>query len=334
MRERLAHKLPLSVPYSITVTTSNVCNLKCEYCAISENRKNRNKSFIDWQTFQLVVDRLIESNWHLKQIIFVGLGEPLLNKDIVKFVRYAKAANIADKVHIVSNGTLLTEVLGDALIDAGLDVMRFSINGLSADDYLKYTGRTIDFPAMIQRMQYFYDAKPASLKIYSKIMDYMVETEEKKIKFEEIFGRISDVINIEYMTQMSTTLDYSTIAPLNAKKGLKGFRTKDVEVCPLPFYHIYVNAEGTVSACCVAGPWYVPPALEMGDLHEKTFDEIYRSPEGDFHKFLLRMLFDGREKASEICRRCKAYTSYIYPEDVIDDERYRIAEDMKCEQYK
>jgi len=329
-RQPLAERLPLKIPFSISVTTANVCNLRCEFCAISEKEHKRNKSFLDWETFKLAMDSLISCKWHLKQIVLVGLGEPLLNKEIVNFVKYIKENNIADKVHIVTNGVLLKKELTDNLLDAGLDILRVSLNGLSSDDYKKYTEVPIDFDNLVENLAYFYkkSREYKNVKSYIKIMDYQIADETKKEKFYKVFDPICDSINIEYLTEMSTTLDYSTVDnQLNKDKGLKGFETVQTEICPLPFYHIYLNAEGTISACCVAGPWYTPPALEMGDLHKQSIDEIWN---GDgFKQLFINMLEKGKNGASDICKKCKAYRSYIYPEDKIDEQKDRILQAIK-----
>lgn len=226
-RQLLAEKLPLKVPFSISVTTANVCNLKCEFCAISEAGRKKNKSFLDIETFELAMSSLLRCKWHLKQIVLVGLGEPLLNKNIVYFVKYIKENNISDKVHIVTNAVPLNKILSDSLIDANLDICRISINGLSSDDYLKYTGVKIDFDNLVNNIAYLYKNKNSNLQIYIKIMDYMVDTDKKKELFYKIFKDICDVINIEYVTEMSTTLDYSNVTDKTSQKGLKGFRKRD-----------------------------------------------------------------------------------------------------------
>lgn len=315
-REPLADRLPLKVPLSISVTTANICNLRCEFCNISDPALPKNKSLLDFETYKLLVDNLFDCGWHLKQIVLVGLGEPLINPDIVEFVRYTKQKNVADKVHIVTNATLLTYELTDQLLDAGLDVLRISLNGLSDEDYLKYTGRKVDFVDLVDKIRYFYQKKPEAVKLYIKIMDYEIKESGKKEKYKQLFEPISDVANIEYLTEMSTSLDTKGIADVDIK-GLKGFDiTHDIKVCPMPFYHIYYNAEGTISACCIAGPWHTPPALEMGDLHDETIAEIWNGAK--FRKFFMKMLTDGRTVADPVCAKCKAYISYVYPEDNVD----------------
>lgn len=331
-RTLLKKQLPLKQPFSMSITVSNVCNLKCEFCDISRKDHKKNKAFLEFNVLKRCVDSMVKANWHLKQIVLVGLGEPLLNKNIVQYVKYIKDSNVTDKIHLVTNGTLLPYEISDRLIEAGVDVLRISINGLSAEDYMKYTGVKIDFDKIVDGIKYFYEHKKENTRIYIKIMDYMVDTPEKLERFNKIFTPISDVTNIEYLTQMSTSIDYENHWNINDKKGLKGFDTHKTNICPLSFYHTYLNAEGTISACCIAGPWYTPPALVMGDLHRQEIDEIWNGEK--FRNFWLKMLREGKDCADPVCKKCKAYMSYIYPEDVIDDEAERIAEDLENNRLK
>ena len=319
-RARLAPKLPLKEPFSISVTTANVCNLECEFCAISEKGRARNKSLMDIETFKIFIDSVNKAEWHLKQIVLVGLGEPLVNPNIVEFVKMIKKANIAEKVHIVTNAVNLNKNMAEELIEAGLDVLRVSLNGLSDEDYVRYTNKKVDFNKLVEQIRYFHD-KALNTKIYIKIMDYMVDSDDKLLFFKNLFEPISTVCNVEYLTEMSTTLDYNQVSKETKKKGLKGFELAETEICPLPFYHIYLNAEGTISACCVAGPWSTPPALVMGDLHEESINDIWNGKR--FNEFFISMLKYGKNCANETCKGCKAYLSYIYPEDIIEEDEAR-----------
>jgi len=56
----------------------------------------------------------------------------LINKDIPVMVKMAKDAEIAERVEIISNGSLLDKTMSDRLIEAGLDTLRISLQGLNS----------------------------------------------------------------------------------------------------------------------------------------------------------------------------------------------------------
>lgn len=91
----------------------------------------------------------------LKMLRFADLGEPLLHRNIAEMIACAKEANIAESVDSVTNGALLTPELSDALIEAGLDRLRISANGLSAEDFARNTDAKVDFERYVEQIEYF-----------------------------------------------------------------------------------------------------------------------------------------------------------------------------------
>jgi len=77
--------------------------------------------------------------------MFNGQGEPLINKDIPVMVKMAKDAEIAERVEIISNGSLLDKTMSDRLIEAGLDTLRISLQGLNSKKYKDICGANINF---------------------------------------------------------------------------------------------------------------------------------------------------------------------------------------------
>jgi len=70
--------------------------------------------------------------------MLMGQGEPLINKDIPVMVKMAKDAEIAERVEIISNGSLLDKTMSDRLIEAGLDTLRISLQGLNSKNIKTY----------------------------------------------------------------------------------------------------------------------------------------------------------------------------------------------------
>src|SRR6185503_16502798 len=62
-------------------------------------------------------------------------GEPLLHVGIADMVRMAKVRGMTTQMF--TNGLPLTEKIADRLLDAGLDALRFSVDGVSEEVYQK-----------------------------------------------------------------------------------------------------------------------------------------------------------------------------------------------------
>ncbi len=89
---------------------------------------------MSFDNFRYIVDQFPV----LDRVVLHGLGEPLLNKELPRMVRYLK--DRGTYVLFNSNGIALTPAKGQALIDAGLDEYRLSMDGSTRETYAAVRG--------------------------------------------------------------------------------------------------------------------------------------------------------------------------------------------------
>jgi hypothetical protein len=85
------------------------CNLRCAHC--SHMAPFMEKRLPPLESFAADVDRL-STALHARDIRMVG-GEPLLNPQLVDFLKAARASGIADTVMVTTNGLLLNSMKDD-----------------------------------------------------------------------------------------------------------------------------------------------------------------------------------------------------------------------------
>ena len=90
---------------------------------------------MSWELFTSIVDQIPD----LQRAVLHGVGEPMLVKNLPKMVRYLK--DRGTYVLFNTNGTVLNERNGRALIDAGLDELRVSLDASNAKSYLAIRGK-------------------------------------------------------------------------------------------------------------------------------------------------------------------------------------------------
>lgn len=130
--DRLSATVP-QLPPVIFVELAMACNLGCRMCPVPRNTDHmdgRKRSVMAPRTFQRILDAIADAP---RTLWLNQLGEPLLNKHLVAFVRSAKAAG--HHVGFTTNGTLLDEVKSTALLDAGLDHIVFSVDGATRETF-------------------------------------------------------------------------------------------------------------------------------------------------------------------------------------------------------
>lgn len=128
-RTRKAERLPVCVYFE----TTNRCNLLCTTCPRTYAELEP-PADMSWSLFTSIVDQIP----HLERAVMHGVGEPMLVKNLPKMVRYLKERGTY--VLFNTNGTVLNDRNGRALIDAGLDELRVSLDASSAEAFLAIRG--------------------------------------------------------------------------------------------------------------------------------------------------------------------------------------------------
>src|SRR5262245_35470865 len=129
-RDQRAQRLPVCV----YLETTNRCNLLCTTCPRTYAELEP-PADMSWQLFTSIVDQIPD----LERAVLHGIGEPMLVKHLPKMVRYLK--DRGTYVLFNTNGTVLNERNGRALIEAGLDELRVSLDAANAKSFLAVRGK-------------------------------------------------------------------------------------------------------------------------------------------------------------------------------------------------
>src|SRR5882672_4086537 len=123
-----------SRPVCVYLETTNRCNLLCTTCPRTYAELEP-PADMSWDLFTSIVDQIPR----LHRAVLHGVGEPMLVKNLPRMVRYLK--DRGTYVLFNTNGTVLNEKNGRALIAAGLDELRVSLDAATAKSYLKVRGK-------------------------------------------------------------------------------------------------------------------------------------------------------------------------------------------------
>lgn len=313
-RVELGKVLPLEAPFSVQMYISNICNFRCGYCLQSSGSgvlKDRSftRKFMDFELYKRCIKGFAKLKNRLKVLVLVGWGEPLLHADIAAMVKYAKSENVVDKVEIITNAAALTPDLARRLIEAGLDSVRISIQGLCAGDYRQVAGVDIDFNSFLSNLKYFYENK-RDTNVYIKIMDIMLKKQDDRDKFFDLFGNLCDEIAIESLIPVLNEFDYSGFGS-DFSTELMGNKLIKTDICALPFYSCIVDVDGHLLPCCV-----FPPPARFAGVADRGLAAVWNSSE--YSAFLIRLL-KGEKKHMPVCNKCDRHVHVMRPTDYLDD---------------
>ena len=91
-----------------------------------------------------------------------------------------KGKKVADKIEIITKGSLLSSKLNRQLVEAGLDRIRISIEGIDAEAYREMAGISIEWDKFLGNIEDFYEHRN-QCEVYIKTVDAAVDTDENKI---------------------------------------------------------------------------------------------------------------------------------------------------------
>ena len=140
----LEENIPLRIPICIYIDTTNACNFSCSFCPTGNHLQKMvdvPTGLMSMETFQKIVNDcknfVLFSGKKIKQLNLFHLGEPFLNKNLIKMVRYAHSEKIADEIFISTNGSRLSPEISEDLVTSGLDTLSISMYGTNDQEYSK-----------------------------------------------------------------------------------------------------------------------------------------------------------------------------------------------------
>jgi radical SAM protein with 4Fe4S-binding SPASM domain len=124
----------IGFPPILQIEPVNICNLRCLTCATGSGIMKRRQSAMPFENFQNVIDQVKD---YVCLVAFWSWGEPFINKDACRMIRYAKDNGLL--VHTSTNGHFFkTRERAREVIGSGLDSLIVAVDGLDQPTYEKY----------------------------------------------------------------------------------------------------------------------------------------------------------------------------------------------------
>jgi MoaA/NifB/PqqE/SkfB family radical SAM enzyme len=323
-RQVLKDIVPLETPFTLFISPSQLCNFKCHFCSHSLPIAKKTEAGLrlvnqDFEVLRTIAGQSQEFPDKYKRILLTGLGEPLLNPRIVDMVRLLNEYDIAERLEIFTNGSLLDKTMADGLIEAGLARLRISVQGTDAAAYKEHCRVKLDFEDFVDNIRYFYEASRGRCSIYIKIIDEELRGQEDRRLFFDIFSGICDEIFVENLVRAQPMMgDYD--GKVASKRTFYGEPAAKREVCPYIFYTLQTDAEGNCFPC---PPLSLPLSFSIGNIHQQTLREIWN---GKRMRALRISHLRKNGTKCKLCRECTCYLAFTPAEDNLDEDASKIME--------
>ena len=273
-------------PKKLMIEVTNNCNSKCIFCG--NCNMTRERSFESGK----IVKKALEQGkaMEISEVGFYTNGEPLLDKNIEKYIEYAKK-NLYDYVYITTNGMLANKNRVKALFDSGLDSIKFSINSIEKENYKNVHGVNC-FEKVVENLRNAYYMKKSKYPNKKVYVSY-IKTKMNNYKDDEIkhfFEEYCDGVLIQEVRNQGGLI--SNIEKLKPNNHEKTYTLP----CFYPFNTVIVTCEGYVTACCMDFQNY----LVYGNLNEKKLQDIWNN---DVIQELRKKHLNGKIEDT-ICKNC------------------------------
>ena len=309
-RTPLQEVIPLATPFILFVDPASACNFACPFCPTGHSdmikETGRYQGVMKLDTFKKVIDDLQEFDQPLKVLRLYKDGEPFLNKNLAAMVRYAKESGRVQYVDTTTNGSLFTPQRLAEVIEAGIDKINISVDGMNREQYLKFTGFNFDFDKFVENVKWLYQNK-GDCEIMMKIPAELLEPGQREV-FLETFGDHCDRIFIENFAPCWPEFDVEEHTGFKITEGIYQQPVQPINTCPYIFYAMSVNADGLVSSCFL--DW--GRKLAVGDVRQSSLLDIWR---GDSMNALRLQHLQGQRKNNPVCSQC-GQLSHCLPDNI------------------
>ncbi len=287
------------VPPIVNIEPTNICNLKCPLCVTGCGDMERPRGMMNFETFRKVVDEVAD------KIIYITLysqGEPYLNKEFNRFVRYAKDRGVY--VNTSTNAHYFDKQMAVSTVMSGLDSMIISLDGATQESYAHYR-RNGDLETVKQGIRNLVDAKKQLKSKTPYLFAQFLVMKHNEHEIDEM-KKLAKELEVDRLliktTQVMTLEEAREWLPENDKYRRydvteEGFSVKKGKgACPRPWLTTLVDWDGLVVPCC----FDKNGDHATGTIGEQGLLEIWGN--GKYRGFRTRLL--RNRDSIEMCRNC------------------------------
>lgn len=274
----------ISFPKYIQIETSIVCNSNCIFCPHKE--MERGPDYMEDYIWRKIID---ESRG--REVVYrpFMINEPFVDLRMPEIIRYIKKDPTA-KVEFNSNGNFHPKFNITAALEAGIDCIRFSIDGFKEATFKK-TGRGGKLERIVSNVLGFIEERnrlKSSCHVEVRMIDMDITRPEQN-DFLEFWRQYADEATITQLYDWPWTVQTGCLyAP-----------------CPKIKNEMFFMSDGRAVLCC----WDAFARGIIGDVNTQSVEEIWL---GNINQKFRQLLDKGERDKILLCSRCDAFKNYNF----------------------
>jgi len=312
--------LPLLVKYPpyIELEVTSRCAFRCVMC--EHTYWDEPDVDISYEEFREVVDEFPGLKW----IGLFGIGEPFLNRDYMKMIRYLKEQDVY--IEIYDTFYYTDNALAKELVELEVDRMFVSLDAATKETYEAIRIGS-NFDIVVENVRNFVKVKNEAGSIFPDFLFHFVMMENNVHEMPAYVDLVHSICGDQGIIQFSDLLhEFDEIKHLAVdvppeiveatKKRAEelgvsiawNWNTEQekppIQMCTA-WIMPYIFVSGHVIPCCVgneANQRELQKKLSLGNVNEKSFKEIWDSPEYREFRAMIR-----RGETPPQCRDCGVF---------------------------
>jgi radical SAM protein with 4Fe4S-binding SPASM domain len=213
-------------------------------------------------------------------------------------IAYLKTKKVTNEIRIVSNGLLLNPKLNQELVDAGVDLVRISVEAMTSEQYKEICGADVDIDKFLENFADLFHRTRGKARISAKITNATFYKKEDFDKFFDMFDKITDFMMVQNVAGTWSEFEEMKMPDSALPARFNGNVVTETQVlCSYPLTSMMIHSNGIVGMC----PQDWKFLTQYGVIKEKSLKEIWASK---YLRNIQIMHMEGRKKEIEFCKNC------------------------------
>lgn len=318
-------------PLHLQAEVTTYCNLNCVMCSHASLVKTpRHMSLASFQAVCAAVQPL--------KIALSGIGEPLLNPDLLAMIHHARHQRIATIT--TTNLTLISRDKADELVASGLQLLKGSIDSLDPTTYQTIRGQNAHHKVVAGlhnllaarrqagtrhpyiRLQFV--MQQANFREIPGVVEFCAEQGVDAVYFQPLDPAFNQSADEKLLTNLPRDEFHAILLQASRKATASHVVTnlpallRDFDAvwhkyqpseqtnlltgpCMMPWTSLYIDVDGGVRLCCAFAS---NPEMTLGNIFNDDFESIWN---GESYQAYRRQFAKG-QRTCRTCQNCLAPT--------------------------
>jgi radical SAM protein with 4Fe4S-binding SPASM domain len=271
-------------PLNVQLELSSICNLRCIMCYQHDKSfSSKSKGFMGYMNLDLFKKIIDELEGKLEAITFASRGEPTLNKDLEKYLKYCEKKFIGLKLN--TNATMFNEKIINVLLSSDLETLVISADAPDKEFYERIRVNA-KFDKLIKNLELFKNIKEKKYKnsqLKVRVSGVKINNNQSFEKMYNFYSQYADEVSLMDYLPWQNSYD-NEINDVSSP-------------CSELYRMMYIFWDGTVNPC----DFDYKNTLSKWNAKTQTVKDIWKSK---YYNELRDKHSSNRRKDIEPCKRC------------------------------